>query len=62
MGNILHLYNHLLVVEYSPVAALNRTYALAKVKGNEAAIIEAEKLNLTNNPFTTPCLANCIKR
>jgi RNA polymerase sigma factor (sigma-70 family) len=49
--NILQLYNHLLAKEYSPVAALNRTYALAKVKGNEAAIIEAEKLNLASNHF-----------
>jgi RNA polymerase sigma-70 factor (ECF subfamily) len=49
--NILQLYNKLLVVEYSPVAALNRTYALSKVKGKEAAITEAEKLNLTTNHF-----------
>lgn len=59
--NILHLYNHLLVVEYSPVAALNRTYALAKVKGNEAAITEAEKLNLTNNPFYHTLLGELYK-
>lgn len=43
---VLSLYNRLLIVEYSPIAALNRTYALAKVYGNMAAIIEAEKLNL----------------
>src|SRR3569833_540953 len=43
---VLSLYNRLLMVEYSPIAALNRTYALAKVYGNEAAIIEAEKLGL----------------
>ena len=49
--NILQLYNKLLVIEYSPIAALNRTYALSKVKGKEAAIIEAEKLNLTTNHF-----------
>ncbi|MFA6245731.1 MAG: sigma-70 family RNA polymerase sigma factor [Mucilaginibacter sp.] len=59
--NILHLYNHLLSIEYSPVAALNRTYALAKVKGNEAAIIEAEKLNLTNNPFYHTLLGELYK-
>ncbi|HTI61754.1 RNA polymerase sigma factor [Mucilaginibacter sp.] len=46
---ILSLYNRLLMVEYSPIAALNRTYALAKVYGNETAIIEAEKLHLTNS-------------
>jgi RNA polymerase sigma-70 factor (ECF subfamily) len=49
--NILQLYNQLLVLEYSPVAALNRTYALAKVKGKSDAIAEAEKLNLTGNHF-----------
>ncbi|MGN6638675.1 MAG: RNA polymerase sigma factor [Mucilaginibacter sp.] len=43
---VLSLYNRLLIIEYSPIAALNRTYALAKVYGNEAAIVEAEKLNL----------------
>ncbi|HEY5967783.1 MAG TPA: DUF6596 domain-containing protein [Chitinophagaceae bacterium] len=49
--NILQLYNQLLVLEYSPIAALNRTYALSKVKGKQEAICEAEKLNLTSNHF-----------
>jgi RNA polymerase sigma factor (sigma-70 family) len=49
--NILQLYNHLLQLEYSPIAALNRTYALSKVDGKQKAIIEAEKLTLTNNHF-----------
>lgn len=49
--NILQLYNNLLVLEYSPVAALNRTYALSKIKGKEVAITEAEKLNLITNHF-----------
>ncbi len=49
--SILQLYNRLLQLEYSPVAALNRTYALAKANGKEEAIIEAEKLNLTGNHF-----------
>ena len=48
---ILQLYNQLLIIEYSPVAALNRTYALSKVKGKTIAIDEAEKLNLTGNHF-----------
>ena len=47
--NILSLYNKLLIIEYSPIAALNRTYALAKVYGNEAAILEAQKLSLDDN-------------
>ncbi len=49
--NILQLFNQLLQVEYSPVAALNRTFALSKVKGKEAAISEAEKLQLHNNHY-----------
>ena len=48
---VLQLYNQLLMVEYSPVAALNRTYALAKVRGNAAALPEAEKLKLISNPY-----------
>jgi RNA polymerase sigma-70 factor (ECF subfamily) len=49
--NILQLYNKLLQLEYSPVAALNRTFALSKANGKQEAIIEAEKLNLTKNHF-----------
>ncbi|MXV53299.1 RNA polymerase subunit sigma [Pedobacter sp. HMF7647] len=47
--SILQLYNQLLLIEYSPVAALNRTYALAKVNGKMEAITEAEKINLSGN-------------
>ncbi len=49
--NILQLYNQLLQIEYSPVAALNRTYALSKARGKSNAVIEAEKLKLTDNHF-----------
>lgn len=49
--NILQLYNRLLQIAYSPVAALNRTYALSKANGKEVAIIEAEKLNLSGNHY-----------
>jgi RNA polymerase sigma-70 factor (ECF subfamily) len=49
--NILSLYNQLLMLEYSPLAALNRTFALAKTNGKAEAIKEAEKLKLTDNPF-----------
>ena len=49
--NILHLYNCLLQIEYSPIAALNRTFALARVRGKQAAIVEAEKLKLTKSPY-----------
>ena len=44
--NILQLYNQLLILEYSPMAALNRTYSLSKAKNKETAIAEAEKLGL----------------
>jgi RNA polymerase sigma-70 factor (ECF subfamily) len=50
-GNILQLYNKLLQIEYSPIAALNRTYALAKANSKQEAIAEAEKLNLSDNHF-----------
>ncbi|MBI2429614.1 MAG: sigma-70 family RNA polymerase sigma factor [Ignavibacteriales bacterium] len=49
--NILQLYNKLLQIEYSPIAALNRTYALSKANGKQEAIVEAEKLKLTDNHF-----------
>ena len=49
--NILQLYNKLLQIEYSPIAALNRTYALSKANSKQEAIVEAEKLNLTDNHF-----------
>jgi RNA polymerase sigma-70 factor (ECF subfamily) len=49
--NILQLYNRLLQIAYSPVAALNRTFALAKANSPEEAIGEAEKLKLTGNQF-----------
>ena len=38
-------------MEYSPVAALNRTYALSKTSGAQVAIGEAEKLKLEDNPY-----------
>ncbi len=49
--NILQLYNQLLQIEYSPIAALNRTFALSKVNGKHEAVSEAEKLKLADNHF-----------
>lgn len=49
--NILQLYNRLLQMEYSPIAALNRTFALSKANGKQEAIAEAEKLQLTDNHY-----------
>lgn len=59
--NILHLYNHLLQIAYSPVAALNRTFAFSKVHGNAAGIVEAEQLHLNNNPFYFTLLGELYK-
>ena len=60
-GKILQLYNRLLLIEYSPMAALNRTYALAKVYGNTTAIAEAEKLNLHHNHLYHSLLGELYK-
>lgn len=56
--NILQLYNKLLQLEYSPIAALNRTYALSKANGKKEAIVEAEKLNLAGNHLYHSLLGN----
>src|SRR3569833_2850470 len=48
---ILALYNQLLLVNYSPSVALNRTFALYKANGREEALTEGKKLQLTNNHF-----------
>lgn len=55
---ILQLYNRLLQLEYTPLAALNRTFALSKVQGKAAAIAAAEKLNLPGNRFYFLLLAD----
>jgi RNA polymerase sigma-70 factor (ECF subfamily) len=49
--NILHLYDQLLLINYSPVVALNRIFALYKAKGKEAALQEALQLPANNNHF-----------
>jgi RNA polymerase sigma factor (sigma-70 family) len=49
--NILRLYNNLLIIQYSPMAALNRAYAYFRVYGKEKAIPEAEGLRLDGNLF-----------
>lgn len=46
--HILQLYNQLILIEYSPITALNRTFAFAKVYGNEQALKEAKKLQLNH--------------
>ncbi|MEZ4829855.1 MAG: sigma-70 family RNA polymerase sigma factor [Bacteroidia bacterium] len=59
--NILRLYDHLLPVAYSPVAALNRVYAFSRVRGKTAAIAEAEKLSLTDNHYYYTLLGELYK-
>jgi len=49
--HILQLYNQLILIEYSPITALNRAFAFAKVYGHDQAITEAEKLQLTDNSY-----------
>ncbi len=56
--NILQLYNQLLQVAYSPMIALNRTYALSKARNKKMAIKEAEKIELSNNHLYHALLAN----
>jgi RNA polymerase sigma factor (sigma-70 family) len=59
--NILQLYNQLLEIDYSPVAALNRTYALSKISGKAEAIREAEKLDLIDNHYYHTLLGELYK-
>lgn len=56
--NILQLYNKLLQIEYSPITALSRTYALSKANSKQEAIIEAEKLDLTEHYLYHSLLGN----
>lgn len=55
--SILQLYNHLLQIEYSPITALNRTYALSKANNKQEAITEALKIDLKNNHLYHALLA-----
>lgn len=48
---ILQLYNQLILIEYSPVTALNRAFAFAQVYGHDKAISEAQKLGLTDSNY-----------
>lgn len=54
---ILRNYNQLLMLQYSPAAALNRTYALYRARGASAALPEARKLQLEANHFYWVLLA-----
>jgi len=49
--HILQLYNRLILIEYSPITALNKVFAFSKVYGNEKAIKEVEKLSLLESNY-----------
>ncbi|MCE7053441.1 RNA polymerase subunit sigma [Algoriphagus sp. AGSA1] len=49
--NILQLYNQLIVIDNSPITALNRIYVLSQVHGEKRAIVEAEKSELNENSY-----------
>ncbi len=55
------LHNQLLQLSYSPIAALNRTYAFTKVHGAKKAIAEALKLKLNDNPYYFTLLGELYK-
>ncbi|HTR30765.1 MAG TPA: DUF6596 domain-containing protein [Puia sp.] len=48
---ILQLYNQLLMINYSPGVALNRTFALYKANGRDQAMTELKKLKMEGNYF-----------
>lgn len=55
--NILQLYNQLLQIDYSPITALNRTYALSRARSKKMAIKEALKIDLKSNHLYHSLLA-----
>ena len=59
--NILHHYELLSQINDSPSVALNRVFALYKLKGWQAALPEAEKLQLTNSHFYFTLLGELYK-
>ena len=60
--NILQSYNRLLQIDYSPMAALNRTYALALARSNKEALQEALKIDLKQNHLYHLLLAKLYKK
>lgn len=47
--HILQNYNLLLQIEYSPIVALNRTFALSRAESKDKALVEALKINHIDN-------------
>ncbi len=61
-NHILQLYNRLIQISYSPIIALNRTYALSKVKGKKIALTEALKINLKDNHLYHTLIADLYNK
>lgn len=59
--NILQSYNRLLQIDYSPMAALNRTYALAMARSKKEALHQALKIDLKQNHLYHLLLAELYK-
>lgn len=59
--NILNLYDHLLLIQNSPVAALNRLWAYSKVNGTESAIREADKIVFKTTHFYSMLMAHLYR-
>jgi RNA polymerase sigma-70 factor (ECF subfamily) len=59
---ILQLYDQLLAVAPTPVAALNRAVALAEVHGADAALNVLDQLNLTDYHLYHAIRADLLRR
>jgi RNA polymerase sigma factor (sigma-70 family) len=57
-NNVVRLYDQFLILEHSPIAELNRVFAISKIDGKEKAIRLAERLNLKDNVFYYSLLGN----
>ncbi len=55
--SILNCYNRLLQIEYSPMAALNRAYAMSRARSKKEGLEEALKLKLEKNHMYFTLLA-----
>ncbi|PSL34921.1 RNA polymerase sigma factor [Chitinophaga ginsengisoli] len=49
--HILSLYDQLLLIDHSPMVALNRAFVVAQIRGHDKAIQEVEQLELQHNSF-----------
>ncbi len=50
-AEVMSLYDQLIQINYSPSVALNRVFALFKLKGAKEALAEAEQLKMDHNHF-----------